>query len=191
MSDDHISNGSSLLLAAPRAENHEKIDPPVYGTGVSAENTVSLFLAEELEIFRASFLAAIDKRRSLMLVGSAHGVCSESLVPAVLQLRPQVVVLGVKGLQPATVETLERLQEACPDIALVLLFSYSSQRGMQCLREFSAEASIGRAYLPKHAIDTVDQLEQTVHLVAEGRVIIDPSVMEGLFRTEGVLGHVP
>ena len=57
---------------------------------------------------------------------------------------------------------------------------------MKCLREFSREVSVGRAYLPKHTIDTLDQLEQTIHGVAEGRVIIDPSVMEGLFRTEEV-----
>ena len=122
-------------------------------------------------------------------MGSAQGVCSESLVSAALQLRPQVIVLGVKGLQPDTVETLERLHEACPDIALVLLFSFYSQPGIKCLREFSVEASVGRAYLPKHTIDTMDQLEQTVHLVAEGRVIIDPSVMEGLFKSEGSMGR--
>ena len=185
LSGEDISKDDSLSPAAQSLENYGQIAPPDYGTEVSAQNTVSVFLAEEQEIFRASFIAAFKQRDSLTLVGSAHGVFSESLISAALQLRPQVMVVGVKGLQPATVETLERLHEACPDIALVLLFSYYSQRGMKCLREFSREASVGRAYLPKHTIDTMDQLEQTVHLVAEGRVIIDPSVMEGLFRTEG------
>ena len=189
LSDEDGSQDHSLIPAAQSPDNHDQTAPPVYGTGINAPNTVSVLLAEEQEIFRSSFLAAFDRRAGLTLVGSARGVRSESLVSAALQLRPQVVVLGVKGLEPATVETLERLHEACPDIALVLLFSFYSQSGIKRLREFSVDTSVGRAYLPKHTIDTVDQLEQTVHLVAEGRVIIDPSVMEGLFRTEGATGE--
>ena len=71
---------------------------------------------------------------------------------------------------------------------MVLLFSFSNQRGIKSLREFSRDTSGGRAYLPKHTIDTIEQLEQTVHWVARGSVIIDPAVMEGLFRTEETLG---
>ena len=51
LSDEHISNASSLLVAAPSVEDEEGIAPLVYGTGVSAQNTVSVFLAEEQEIF--------------------------------------------------------------------------------------------------------------------------------------------
>ena len=124
LSDDHVSRVSSLLLATQSAETNEDVGPRVYRTGAKAQNTVSLFLAEEQEIFRTSLLSAFSQRASLTLVGSADGVGSETLISAGLELRPQVVVLGVKGLQPGTVETMERLHEACPDIAIVLLFSF-------------------------------------------------------------------
>jgi len=42
---------------------------------------------------------------------------------------------------------------------------------------------VGCAYLLKHTIDTVDQLTQVICSVAEGRVILDPAVMEGLIAT--------
>lgn len=189
LGDDHISKVNSLLRAAQSGEAAEQVHRPAYSTRGKAENTVTLFLAEEQEILRKWFLASFNDRPSLTLVGSSDGVSSESLISAGLELRPQVVVLGVKELQPAAVEMLDLLHEACPEIGLVLLFSFCSRRGMKCLREFSRDASGGRAYLPKHTIDTIEQLEQTVHWVARGRVIIDPSVMEGLFKTEETLGE--
>ncbi len=51
------------------------------------------------------------------------------------------------------------------------------------MREFSKKASSGSAYLLKHTIDTAEQLTQVIFSVAEGRIIIDPMVMEGLIRT--------
>ena len=38
--------------------------------------------------------------------------------------------------------------------------------------------------MPKHTVDTMEQLEQIVHWVAEGKVIIDPAVMEALLGPE-------
>jgi DNA-binding NarL/FixJ family response regulator len=189
LGDDHIAKLNSLLLAAQSGEATEQVHGSAYPMRRKAGNAVTLFLAEEQEILRKWFLASFNDRPSLTLVGSSDGVSSESLISAGLELRPQVVVLGVKELQPATVEMLDLLHEACPEIGLVLLFSLYSQRGMSCLKEFSRDASGGRAYLPKHTIDTIEQLEQTVHWVARGSVIIDPSVMEGLFKTEETLGE--
>ena len=184
LGDDHISNINCLLLAAQNREVTELEHHPAYSTVRKEETTVSLFFAEEQEILRTTFLASLNDRPRLTLVGSSERISAESLILAALELRPQVLVLGVKGLQPATVEMLDMLREACPGIGLVLLFSFSSQQGMKCLREYSRETSVSCAYLPKHSIDTMEQLEQIVHWVAEGRVIIDPSIMEGLFRTE-------
>jgi DNA-binding NarL/FixJ family response regulator len=96
--------------------------------------------------------------------------------------------IGVKELRPATVETLVSVNEACPRMAMVLLFSVGNDQAMKSLREFSRAMSVGRAYLPKHTIDTTDQLEQVVHSVAQGMMIIDPSIMERLLKTQDSLG---
>ncbi len=41
---------------------------------------------------------------------------------------------------------------------------------------------MGRAYLLKHTIDTVDQFTHAITSVAEGRMIVDPTVMEELLK---------
>ena len=98
-------------------------------------------------------------------------------------LEPNVVLVGVKTVQPSTVRTLQLLRDSCPQIAIVLLFYSHDADGIRALRDFSKDTSGGCAYLLKHTVDTVDQLTQVVRLVAEGRIIVDPTVMEGLHRT--------
>ena len=93
------------------------------------------------------------------------------------------MLLGVKMAERATVEKLEKLREACPDLALVLLFAFYDAQGIKALREYSKNASSGSAYLLKHNIDTAEQLTQVILSVSEGRIIMDPMVMEGLIRT--------
>jgi DNA-binding NarL/FixJ family response regulator len=91
--------------------------------------------------------------------------------------------LGIKILQPATVEKLEMLREGCPEVAIVLLSAAYDMKGIRALREFARGASAGCAYLLKHTIDTVEQLTQMVHSVSEGRIIVDQTVMEGLITS--------
>ncbi|MEE9324388.1 MAG: response regulator transcription factor, partial [Dehalococcoidia bacterium] len=78
---------------------------------------------------------------------------------------------------------LEMVRERCPDVAIVLLSAYYDVKGLKALREFSRGASVGCAYLLKHTIDTVEQLTQVIYSVAEGRIILDPTVMEGFIGT--------
>ena len=95
-------------------------------------------------------------------------------------LRPAVLLLGIKVLQPSTVDTLEALRKASPETGICLLSAYYDVKGIAGLRGFSASSSAGCAYLLKHTIDTVDQLTQVVLSVAEGRIILDQAVMESL-----------
>lgn len=77
-------------------------------------------------------------------------------------------------------EKLNTLRQACPDVGIVLLFAFYDIQGIKALREFSKETSSGCAYLLKHTVDTVEQLTQVIFSVVEGRIIIDPMVMEGI-----------
>lgn len=49
---------------------------------------------------------------------------------------------------------------------------------------------MGRAYLLKHTIDTVDQLIQVVCSVAQWRIIVDPMVMDGLINSADANGSL-
>ena len=62
----------------------------------------------------------------------------------------------------------------------MLLSSFSDMNGIGALRKFSRQSTVGCAYLLKHTVATVGQLVQVVHAVAEGRIILDRTVMEDL-----------
>lgn len=143
---------------------------------------VTVFLAEEQQLLLQAFTSFFDAQETINLLGSSSDTSSEALIKAAKELRPKVMLLGVKALRPSTVEILESLRDACPDIAIVLLFAFYDAKGIKAHREYSRDVSVGRAYLLKHTIDTKDQLTHAISSVAEGRMIVDPTVMEELIK---------
>ena len=151
--------------------------------GLPATKTIRLFLAEEQQILKEAYQSFFSQQPGIELLEPSYDTSAEFLIAAAREYKPNVMLLGVKMADAATVEKLERLREACPDLALVLLFAFYDNQGIKALREFSKNSSSGSAYLLKHTIDTAEQLTQVIFSVAEGRIIIDPMVMEGLIRT--------
>ena len=151
--------------------------------GLPATKTIRLFLAEEQQILKEAYQSFFSQQPGIELLEPSYDTSAEFLIAAATEYKPNVMLLGVKMAEAATVEKLERLREACSDLALVLLFAFYDNQGIKALREFSKNASSGSAYLLKHTIDTAEQFTQVIFSVAEGRIIIDPMVMEGLIRT--------
>ncbi len=150
----------------------------------TARDTITLYLAEEQQILKEAYHSFFSGHPTIEVLDSSTDTSSGSLIAAVTTLKPQVLLLGVKTVQPETVEKLELLREACPQMGLVLLFAFYDVQGIKALRGFSQGASAGCAYLLKHTIDTVEQLTQVVSSAAQGRVMMDPLVMEEMIRTE-------
>jgi len=149
----------------------------------SHSGRIKVYIAEEQQILREAYQSVFLPHPGIEVVGTSGDTAGESLVVAASALKPDVMVVGIKILQPTTVEKLEMVRESSPDLAIVLLSAYYDVKGIKALREFSRGASVGCAYLLKHTIDTVEQLTQVIHSVAEGRIILDPAVMEGLITT--------
>ena len=154
----------------------------------SAKDRVRLYLAEEQQILREAYRSFFFPHLGLPhpdleVVGISGDTSGEALITAASALKPDVMLLGIKALQPTVVEKLEMVRESCPDLPIVLLSAYYGMNGIQALRRFARGSSIGCAYLLKHTVDTVEQLTQVVHAVAEGRIIVDSTVMEELIAT--------
>ncbi len=141
---------------------------------------VSVYLAEEQRLLRDAYRAFLVPHPGLEVLGISEDTTGEALIVATAALKPDVLVLGIKVLQPDTVERLQALRRHCPNLAIVLLSAVYGFKGIKALRGFSQGASIGSAYLLKHTIDTVEQLTQVIRAVAQGRIIVDPAVMEAL-----------
>ena len=145
----------------------------------SDTNTVRLFLAEEQQILREAYQNFFAASPGIQVIGVSGDTSPEALITAAGQ-GPDVLLLGIKALHAQAVERLEAVQELYPQVAIVLLSANYDVNGIKALRKFSRGAKAGCAYLLKHTIDTVEQLTQVVSSVAQGRIILDPIVMEGL-----------
>ena len=154
----------------------------------AAKQTIRLYLAEEQQILREAYRSFLGDHDVIVLLGYSGDTSAESLVGAATALKPNVMLLGVKSVNADTVEKLDMLREACPKVGIVLLFASSDIQGMRALRQFSGNATVGCAYLPKHTIDTADQLTQVIFSAAEGRITVDPRVMEELIRNGDAQG---
>ena len=160
-----------------------EIIEPVRKSAVPGQKTVTIFLAEEQQILKDAYLSFFNGHQEIEVLGSSDDTSAESLVAAAKAFKPQAMLLGVKNVQKETVEKLDMLRQACPGVGVVLLFAFYDVQGIKALREFSKDTSSGCAYLLKHTVDTVEQLTQVIFSVVEGRIIIDPMVMEGLIKT--------
>ena len=173
--------GQDLLEGAHGQESSPATAAPAQET---TRDTITLYLAEEQRMLKEAYESFFSGHPTIRVLGSSSDTSSDSLIEAAATLKPQVLLLGIKTVQPETVEKLELLREACPRLGLVLLFwSFYDLQGIKALRRYSRTASAGCAYLLKHTIDTVDQLTQVISSVAQGRVTLDPLVMEELVRT--------
>ena len=179
-----LTNIISLLEAARSEQGSTDTASPQGQRSVGAQRTIKLYLAEEQQILREAYHSFFSAHSTVSIAGTSSDTSTESLVEAATTLDPDVMLIGVKTLQPETVERLEIIRDANPKVAVVLLFAFYDAKGIKALREFSRDTSVGCAYLLKHTIDTVEQLTQVVHSVAESRIIVDPIVMEGLIRND-------
>lgn len=147
---------------------------------VQGSRKIKLYIAEEQRILRDAYLPFFATHPGIEVVGSSGETSADSIIGMARALQPDVVLLGTKVLQPATVEKLAAIRETCPGLALVLLFALYDAQGIKALREFSRGITAGCAFLLKYTFDTVEQIGQVVLSVAEGRIVVDPIVMEGL-----------
>ena len=179
----------SLLLAMDGEEISVDFDQQVEQSGTRkipiAGRSIKLYVAEEQELLKTAYQKFYANHATIDLLGSSNDMSVETLLAAAIALRPDVMLLGVKTLQPTTVRTLERLHESSAGLAVVLLFGYYDAQGINALREFSGKSSGGHAYLLKHTLDSAEQLTQAVQSVAQGRIIVDPTVLGGLINTGG------
>jgi len=146
--------------------------------------SVNLYIAEEQQILREAYVAFFQSHPVIKVVGATSDTDGESVASAASSLNANAVLMGVKTLQAASVEKLNTVRERCPKMALVLLSAYYDINGIKALRDFTRRASSGCAYLLKHTIDTVEQLTQVVESAAQGRIILDAAVMEGLITRD-------
>ena len=146
----------------------------------AVEPAVQLYVAEEQHVLKEAYRSYFNYHSSFDMLGLSGDTSHESLRAALDGQKPDVLILGLTSANMEMRSKLESIRAICPEVSLVLLFAFYDPQGIRVLREFSNSANAGYAYLLKHNIDTADQLGQVVSAVAQGRIIVDPEVMEEL-----------
>ena len=161
---------------------------------VSTTKTAQLFIAEEQELFRDAYVTFLDRYSEVDVVGTSPTLDDSALIEGVREAQPNVLLLGMRTLTATTVDQLRLLRREVPGAALVVLSYSYDVKGISALREFSRRSSTGCAYLLKHTISSIDQLVQVINSVLEGRIIVDPGVLEELVTVKepraGMLKHL-
>ena len=170
-----------------RAIRSHGADPPVRDVeqwdAPTGRKTIKLYLVEENQLLRESYQSFFCYHPVIKLVKASGDTSKDSLKSAMAELKPNVTMLGVNTLEASAVDSLGGIRQACAEVGLVLTFAAYDAPGIKALRKFSMDSPAGCAYLLKHTIDSADQLVQVIYSVAQGRIIVDPSVMDALIST--------
>ena len=155
-----------------------------------------LYVEEEQEILREAFrvvLPVVDSDIEPVKVSGAGFVVrghTEEL-PAVFDvLSPDVLLLGMRVLNDPVAGMLTTIRERYPATGLVVLCSYYDTASIKRLKGFLKRNSQKGAYLYKHSVDSVAEFARVIHAVAEGRLIIDPQLFQGLMVENNIQNSV-
>jgi DNA-binding NarL/FixJ family response regulator len=146
----------------------------------NSEN-VSLFVVEEQEIYREMYNYVLPKHANIEVLRVSGSGEKGSMLRAVTELNPGVMLLSVKKLGKDMIEELEKIRNANPRMGIVILIVFYSSQDIELLRRLALCGESGMALFLKQSLDKADQLSRTVIAVSQGQVILDPPLATFMF----------
>ena len=149
-------------------------------------NRIKVLIEEEQEILREAYRNILSEEPSIEVVGVSDGQCiakgdKEGIEKMIAETNPDIVLLGTKLVQSATITGLEVIRVDFPKVGIVLLSAHYDAEGIGRLKGFARNNTRG-AYLLKYSISTAKEIVRVVTDVAEGQIILDPQVFAGLIQ---------
>jgi NarL family two-component system response regulator LiaR len=143
--------------------------------------TVSLYVVEEQEIYREMYGKVLTMRENIEILRISENGEPGTMMRAVTELCPDVLLLSVKKLDAGIIEELERVRNSFPRMGIVILIIFYSSQDIELLRRLALCGESGLALFLKQSLDKVDQLCQCVVAVSQGQVILDPPLATFMF----------
>jgi len=132
-----------------------------------------ILIADDQKVVREGLVALVGLLPGITVVGAAAD--GEDAVRQAVALRPDVVLMDLNMPRCNGVEATERLRGLQPDIAVVVLTTYSDDAWV-----FSALRAGARGFLTKDA--GADEICRAITDVAAGQAQLDPSVQRRLLE---------
>ncbi|MHB8105499.1 MAG: LuxR C-terminal-related transcriptional regulator [Dehalococcoidales bacterium] len=147
----------------------------------SKSENVNLLVIEEQEIYREIYSSALPKNANIGILRISSTGERGSMIRAVAELSPDVMILSIKKLDPDTIEELEKIRSSYPQIGIVILIVYYSSQDIELLRKLALCGESGMALFLKQSLDNIQQLYRTILAVNQGQVILDPPLATFMF----------
>jgi DNA-binding NarL/FixJ family response regulator len=145
-------------------------------TGEPGQPTVRVLITDDQKIVREGLVALISLLPGITVVGAAAD--GDDAIRQCGELHPDVVLMDLNMPRCNGVEATERLGQLLPDIAVVVLTTYSDDAWV-----FSALQAGARGFLTKDA--GADEIHRALTAVAAGHAQFDPSVQRRLLDALG------
>jgi DNA-binding NarL/FixJ family response regulator len=146
----------------------------------NSEN-VGLFVVEEQEIYREMYNLILPKHANIEVLRVSGSGEKGSMLRAVTELSPDVMLLSIKKLNKEMIDELEKIRGAHPRMGIVILIVFYSSQDIELLRRLALCGESGMALFLKQSLDKADQLSRTVIAVSQGQVILDPPLATFMF----------
>jgi DNA-binding NarL/FixJ family response regulator len=145
-------------------------------TGQGVEHGVRVLITDDQKVVREGLVALISLLPGVTVVGAATD--GDDAILQCEELHPDVVLMDLKMPRCNGVEATERLSQLLPDIAVVVLTTFSDDAWV-----FSALQAGARGFLTKDA--GADEIHRAITAVAAGHAQLDPSVQRRLLDAFG------
>lgn len=106
---------------------------------------------------------------------------TEVVTKRLVECSPDVMIVGIKTLEPAIIDNLAKVRENCPPTGLLLLFSFYTFTGVKSLKEFLGGLDRGGFFL-RFSLNSLEQLPRIIHGIAEEEFIVDPRLFRELIE---------
>lgn len=136
---------------------------------------IRILIADDQELAREGYRRVLETQPGLTIVATA----ADGLEAVRLAERhcPEVTMLDIRMPGLNGIETAQRIRQACPQVGVVLLSFYDDPR---YVRAFFKEGAAGKAFLLKQTIGRIEELVRAIQAVADGQMMLDPTIVDGL-----------
>jgi DNA-binding NarL/FixJ family response regulator len=133
--------------------------------------SIKVVIADDHSLVRQGVASYLEATDGISVVGEA--ATGTEIVRLVEETRPQVALLDIRMPEMDGLEAAREIRDRVPETGIVILTAYDD-------RHFVVEAvrAGARGYVLKSR--DVDTLVQTIRLVAEGNMVIDPELVTAL-----------
>jgi DNA-binding NarL/FixJ family response regulator len=145
-------------------------------TGERDRSDIRVLIADDQKVVREGLVSLIGLLPGITVVGAA--VDGDDAVRQAIELRPDVVLMDLNMPRCNGVEATERLRRQRPEVAVVVLTTFSDDAWV-----FSALQAGARGFLTKDA--GADEIARAITDVAAGHAQLDPSVQRRLLDALG------